>query len=722
MEINDLILYGIEEKYLKKISEKIKSLYQYQEDMIKKGFLDKSFVLSAPTNSGKTLLAILSIAKEIQKNKKCVYIVPLVSLAFEKYEELKNIFFDKKVALSIGDYDSSDPFLEYYDIIVCTVEKFDSLIRHFADWIFDVSLIIIDEIHLLADFNRGPNLEFLIMKIKKILPDTKIIALSATIKNADEISKWLNSDLYVTDFRPVPLYEGVFYKNKLIFPNKEIEIEEEELEGLVKYILNRGKQILIFAQTRKQAESLAKKLSAITKNYSCNELNLVAKEILNALESPTKQCKELSELVKKAIAFHHAGLLAKQRNLIEKAFKEGKIKVIVSTTTLAFGLNLPSFCVLIYSLKRREGIKSYYIPVLEEKQMIGRAGRVPYDNFGLGLLYAKNEDEKDFLFKKYVLGQIEEITSNISNDLILRSHLLSLICNRFAKDLKSLKEFFKLSFFYFQNKNFALLKRKIIYWLKKLIEWKFVEKNKELKATRIGKRVNELYIDPYSAYLLIEGIKKFDFNFHDEFSILSLISYCTELKNLINVRQSEIEKLSEQYYLNKNKFLFEVPEEFDIEFEYFLNSLKVALVLNEWINEQTEEKIFEKYKVSPGELRVIIENADWLLYSMHELSLLIGRMDLLKIIKKLRIRVKYGIKEELLQLIRIEGIGRIKARKLYNHGIRDIETLRKVPLATLEFLVGPKTAQKIKKIVSSEKELEQKILKDFGFKFNEIEK
>jgi helicase len=97
-----------------------------------------------------------------------------------------------------------------------------------------------------------------------------------------------------------------------------------------------------------------------------------------------------------------------------------------------------------------------------------------------------------------------------------------------------------------------------------------------------------------------------------------------------------------------------------------------------------------------------------------------GKMNILKEIKKLRIRVKYGIKEELLPLIRLEGIGRARARKLYNHGIKSIEILRKIPIQTLSLIIGPKIAEKIKEQVSKE-DLNQKILKEFGFKYEEIE-
>jgi helicase len=192
------------------------------------------------------------------------------------------------------------------------------------------------------------------------------------------------------------------------------------------------------------------------------------------------------------------------------------------------------------------------------------------------------------------------------------------------------------------------------------------------------------------------------------------------MKFLLNVREREYEKIMNFYYLNKDKFLIEMPEEYEIDFEFILPSLKIAIVLNDWINEASEDEILKKHYVTPGEMRSILEIADWILYSLHELALLMGKMNVLREIKKLRIRVKYGIKEELLPLIRLEGIGRARARKLYNHGIKSIEILRKIPIQTLSLIIGPKIAEKIKEQVSNE-DLNQKILKEFGFKYEEIE-
>ncbi|MEM7818325.1 MAG: DEAD/DEAH box helicase [Candidatus Aenigmatarchaeota archaeon] len=718
MKIEELKNFGISEFIIVSLKErKINELYEYQKECLR--FLKDSYIISAPTNSGKTLLAVLSIAKELEKGNKIIYCVPLVALANEKFEEFKKIFNNYKVAISVGDYDSADNFLAYYDIIITTYEKLDSLIRHEANWIFQVGLIVLDEIHLLNDFHRGPTIEFLIMKIKKLIPGIKIVGLSATIKNVREIAEWLKINFYETNFRPIPLYEGVLIENKIYLNNnKKIKLKEAGIEGLIKTILEKNKQAIIFCSTRKEAENLAKRLSEITKNYLKEDLSHYSKEILNVLENPTEQCEKLSELVKNGIAFHHAGLLYKQRKIIEDLFKNKKLKILVSTTTLSMGLNLPSFCVIIASYKRFDLGKRNFISNIEYKQMVGRAGRVPYDKFGIGLLYAKTKAEAKLLLEKYVFGELEEIISKIGNEVILRSQILSLISSGFVKSKKDLIKFLKTSFFYFQTKNKKFLESKTEEIINLLEKWKFIEnKNDELKATRIGKRVSELYIDPLSAKILLEGLEKIDEK-TKEILIFQLISSTTEMKFLVNVREKEYEKLLSFYYSNLGNFLIEIPNEFDLDFEFYLPTFKLSMILDSWINEKSENEILEEFRVAPGELRGILEIADWILYSLQELSLLTGKLNILKKIKKLRIRTKYGIKEELIPLIRIEGIGKVRARKLYKHGIKTVEQLRKIPLATLSLILGPKIAERVKEIVGDENLLNQKILKDLKIDYS----
>jgi helicase len=213
-----------EKKLTKKISENlerlgIKELRPVQKKSIESGLLDlKNLLVCTPTASGKTLVAELAFLNTFYKSLgKSIYIVPLKALAVEKFNEFREKYPFLKTAISIGDLDSSEPYLDKYDLIICTSEKLDSLIRHNCPWIKDISLLIIDEIHLLNDPSRGPTLEILIIMLKRLLKNIQIIGLSATIGNPKELSTWLNAVLIIDNWRPISLYKGICLENEIEF-------------------------------------------------------------------------------------------------------------------------------------------------------------------------------------------------------------------------------------------------------------------------------------------------------------------------------------------------------------------------------------------------------------------------------------------------------------------------------------------------------------------------
>jgi len=215
-----LIENKIPQELYKILDKDITQLRPAQEKAIKKGLLDrKNLLVCTPTASGKTLIAELAALKSIiEGNGKAIYIVPLKALASEKYKDFKKRYEGiAKVALSIGDIDSSDSYLVDYDLIITTSEKLDSLIRHHAPWLSLISTIIIDEVHLLNDPGRGPTLEILITILRQLLKKAQIIALSATIGNHEELAEWLKAELVIDDWRPVKLHKGVYLDGEVEF-------------------------------------------------------------------------------------------------------------------------------------------------------------------------------------------------------------------------------------------------------------------------------------------------------------------------------------------------------------------------------------------------------------------------------------------------------------------------------------------------------------------------
>ncbi|RLI98786.1 MAG: hypothetical protein DRP00_01175 [Candidatus Aenigmatarchaeota archaeon] len=686
-----------------------KELNPVQKEALKKGLLEgKNLVVFAPTASGKTLIAELAAVNTIlNKKEKAVYMVPLVALANEKYDEFKKKYSQLgiKVALSVGDYDSSDPWLKNYDLIVLSNEKMDSLIRHGADWIKDIGLVVADEIHLLDQPERGPTLEITLTLLRKLVPKAQILALSATIKNAKELAKWLNANLVFSEWRPVKLYQGVCFPYRIKFLEKEgYELDENlPLEAsLAKNTLSLRKQALFFVSTRRSAESLAEKLGKVTKEFlSRNEresLKKLADEVENVLEVPTKQCKRLARCIRSGTAFHHSGLLYRQRRLIEENFRKGLIKLIVATPSLAYGINLPSFRVVMRDLRRYyPGIGSVFIPILEVQQMLGRCGRPAYDRFGEGIILARSEEEADELIEHYIHGELEEIRSKLALEPVLRMHTLALIACEFCKSEKSLLDFFSKTFYAFQFGNIGIVEEKVLDILEDLVEWNFVVRKKErLRATRIGRRVSELYIDPLTAWHFINCLRKASKIKVEPFSFLQAISNTIEMKPLLSIRTGEFSELNEEIARREHLILQDIPSEWDLEFDDFLRSVKTALMFEAWINEATEDEILTRFRVAPGEFYGRRQIADWLVYSLQELALLLGLKELLKHIRKLRVRLEYGVKEELIPLVRLRNLGRIRARKLYDARITSLKKLREIPLESLARLIGPKIARSIK--------------------------
>jgi len=366
-------------------------LYPPQAEAIACGLLDgASLVVATPTASGKTLLAEFAMLNSIYQGGKCLYIVPLKALASEKFDRF-SLFaaFGVSIGISTGDYDVRDDRLGHNDIIVTTSEKADSLLRNGVEWMRTLSVIVADEIHLLDSMGRGPTLEVTLTKLKKLNPLAQILALSATVSNADEIAQWLSAQLVRSDWRPVVLHEGLYLQESATItfvqdtPQRSTSkkaISNGTIDAPIALAIDtisEGGQCLVFVNTRRNAESLAKKMATAIKSLRHDCTELAAK-----IHGDTAMEEKLKYCVQNAVAFHHAGLSSDDRKLVEAGFRENCIKVIVATPTLASGLNLPARRVIIRDYKRYDANYGMTdIPVLEYKQMAGRAGRPGFDSY-----------------------------------------------------------------------------------------------------------------------------------------------------------------------------------------------------------------------------------------------------------------------------------------------------------------------------------------------------
>ncbi|WP_456367276.1 ATP-dependent DNA helicase [Thermococcus sp.] len=680
MKVDEL---PVDERIKRIIKERgIEELYPPQEEALKSGVLEgKNLVLAIPTASGKTLVSeIVMVNKLLREGRKALYLVPLKALAEEKYREFRE--WEKlgiRVAATTGDYDSTDEWLGKYDIIVATAEKFDSLLRHSPGWVKDVKLVVADEVHLIGSYDRGATLE---MILTHLLDRAQILALSATVGNAEELAEWLNAELVVSDWRPVELRKGVFHLGTLFWEDGRVDRYPENWESLAVDAVKRGKQALIFVNTRRSAEKEAVALSSKVARLLTKPERRALEELISGIDdNPTTE--KLKKALKGGVAFHHAGLGRAERTLIEDAFRDGLIKVITATPTLAVGVNTPAFRVIIRDTKRYSNFGWIDIPVLEIQQMMGRAGRPKYDKIGEAIIVARTEEPKK-LIEKYIHGKPEKLFSMLANEGAFRSQVLALITNFGVEDFRGLVSFLGRTFYAHQRGDTMTLEYKakdIVYFL---IENEFIDMdvNDRFIPLPFGKRTSQLYIDPLTAKKFRDAFPRIEEN-PNPFGVFQLIASTPDMANL-TAKRREMEDYLDLAYEMEEHIYSEIPYYEDSRFHAFLGQVKTAKVLLDWINEVPETRIYETYNIEPGDLYRILELADWLMYSLIELYRLFNpREDVLNYLRNLHLRLRHGVREELLELVKLPNIGRKRARALYNAGFRSVEEIARAKPAEL---------------------------------------
>ncbi len=692
------------------LDQGIKELNPVQKQALETNFLEekKNLVIASPTGSGKTLVAELAALKNLEKNKKTAYTCPLRSLAHEQHKNFQKY---KKIGLkpglSLGNLDSKDSWLKKKNAIFCSNEKLDSLMRHKTKWIPDIKLLIVDEVHLL-DSDRGPTLEVLVTRFQQLFQDVQILALSATIPNAEEIADWLDSELVSSDWRPTKLVEGVYFNGTIKTTEGTRKIQSNQSSPTMQLIedsLKENEQTAVFTSTRRSAESTAKKVAGLSNPKNKGKLNKIAEKVLSALEQPTKQCKKLADCIRKGSAFHHAGLVHEQKTIVEKAFKERELSTIAATPTVAMGVNLPAERAVHKSMTRYTSAGIKEIPVREYKQKSGRIARPQYNDEGEAIIAVKNKNKKKKYWDKYVKGTPEPVDSQLALEPVLRTQLLASIAARFVGTEEGLEEFLMSSFHAHQYGESRVLKNKVDRILNELDEKGFVEKTDgKLVATELGKRTSELYLDPYSSHSMLEAFQERDFKV---LGLLYALVDTEEMKPYLRVRKGEEDDLWSEAHSRDNELGFDVVS---IGFEeyQFLKKFKTAKLMEAWISEKTDEEILEEFNVKPGTLRGIMSNAEWMAYSAKELCK-VRELDFSGL-KKLRRRIKHGIKSELLPLAELKGIGRVRARKLFENQVKTVNGLKKTNSKDLARILGGKLAAKIKKQLGQEvdeKELEK---------------
>lgn len=661
-----------------------------QQAVIDSGYVEKkeNYIISIPTASGKTILGVLAALKVLLEGGKVVYAVPLISLQNEKYKEFKKF---EEFGFKVGKHPRSS------DLSVMIFESFDVLTRTSFNLISEIDLVIIDEFHMIGDYSRGPTIECAITRIKERNSGMRIIALSATLQNMDEMAHWLEAEVVTHDYRPVPLHKEVLCaeeygtkdKNNLVFK-------------VLNDSLNDSAQMLTFVSTRRFTESLAENMAKkIAKNLPEGKKQIfesIAEDILEVPRrnnsEPTEVCYKLADCVKNGIAFHHAGLFDKQKEIIEEEFVKGNLLMITATPSLMYGVNLPSKNVVIRDYTRWTDQGQINIPVFDYEQMSGRAGRPGFDTEGNSYLLAKTYDEAFNLDEYYIHGEIEVTNSKlIDNDDAVLKQIISQVASGFAKDLDDLIEFFNKTFYGFQithtynSMSFGFSDESIKYEISNALE--YLIQNGILRVTPSGLQTTPLGTLVFrSNYAVKTAIKLKDYSnmINDEFIPGQLIYEVS--------KTADMPKINAKYRANKDN-IKQVLGMQGVYVGFVQNSESTAASLLEWINEKKEYEIENYLKVYAASTRRASYEASNLVKYFYEICEVLGQYKYLNEIDKLSSRLYYGVKEELIPLvIGIKRLGRQRARSLYNAFGENLPNASLNELKRIDG-IGEKTAENI---------------------------
>ena len=704
-------------------------LYPPQAAAVRAGLLGgRSVLVSAPTASGKTLVAALSMMAHLSARRpgRIVYLSPLRALASEKFAEFKKIGgvtlgrTRARVKISTGETGAGARLADA-DIAVMTNERMDALMRQDPEWASGIGLVVADEIHLIGDPARGPALEMVLARMRASPSKPQIVGLSATMSNAAEVARWLGARLVDSDWRPVKLREGVYHGSTIAM--RDGETRRLRPSGLGAAVdagiesVQEGGQALLFAESRARSVALAEKAAdAVSKTLGGGDAAALAKaadRILASAEN-TALVKRLAGLVRRGVAFHHAGLAQACRAEVEAEFRARRIRLLASTPTLAAGVNLPARRVVVSSILRYDPSLGRKAPisVLEYKQLCGRAGRPQYDEYGEAIVVSPKSYAKGDVMRRYVRGRPQPIRSQMMGERAVRAHALSLVASQPGITAAGVAAFFARTLAGRQGSRTAVRSR-VASAIAFLAESGMVDREgSRLSPTRLGAAATRLYLDPATAASFRDAIKDAPERGAEAaappggrasprrrggssrggggrggggpparltLGLLHAITGCTEFFPKVYMRYGDGTAVWKLADARKRELIGPI----DVS-----ESNRSLLALDRWIDEATEAQIAGRLEVEAGDLRRIVESAEWLARCMGQLARELGRPDLSRELAVLRARIRYGVREELVELVSVRDVGRVRARRLYGRGITGKARLSSAPVRRLAAIDG----------------------------------
>lgn len=696
MHMDELVTRGIPQEIVNIWKqEESQFLLPVQELAVKEGgaLAGKNLLVVAPTSSGKTFIGeIAAVQKSLQRTGS-IFLVPYKAMAEEKYLDFcqKYDAYGIRVVISSGDRREFDEDIRLgmYGIALLTYEKMATLLVPAPELLTSCGLVVVDEIQMMMDRQRGARLELLLTKIRQVRPDLQIIALSAVLDELNRLDTWLGCQVITVTDRPIELREGTYLpsgqyryrewnakkagEEKL--PSWSAADREAGLDALVAHLVRSNEQVLVFRNTVNLSEETA---TRITSGMTSSKPAAKALAQIGELDDTAVKAK-LQECLRRGVAFHNSDLTAEERFIVERGFRDGEIRVVCSTPTLAMGVNLPAKTVIIPDTTEWVGRNQETLPVGTYRNMAGRAGRYAFnDEFGRSILLASTAHDRDSYERMYIYGQPEAFSSRLAASPF-ELQVLDLVTTRLCTREDGLVDFLRNTFAGFHSwsdpDSQAELRRLITNAVQHCCDEGLMVRGARgrLTATRLGEICVSKGFSIESFVVLVDWLRG-----KDQLPLRDALFLAILTDEAMQVRfPFSTQEFRQGIYLgnvgpfSQGESVTEFLGRWGIQDTTYetVKKVKMLLAAHEWVSGRRARELERAFQVGAGALRNMGAQLSWVMDVMSAIATEVATGPAVaKDLAQLSERLTYGVTADGFFLARLgvpglgrDGIGRLLA-------------------------------------------------------------
>ncbi|XP_057675710.1 helicase POLQ-like isoform X3 [Corythoichthys intestinalis] len=725
----------------------IRSLYAWQETCLRLDCLSRrrNLIYTLPTSGGKTLVAELLMIRELLcRNNNCVFVLPYVALVQEKVRALAalGLELDFLVEEYAGSRGRFPPVKRRgrRSLYVATIEKAHALVNALIeeDSLRCVGLLVVDELHMLGEGSRGALLEITLSKVLRLSPGTQIVGMSATLGNIGDLQTFLKAENYHDDFRPVRLKEyvklgdGIYEVDskeedsfrlcrrvELKYSSAMQKADPDHIVALVTEVIPQH-SCLVFCPTKKNCENVAVMICKYLRRDFLRHRKAEKEALLRQLEECGRGsvCPVLRRTVPLGVAYHHGGLTADERKLLEDAYSASVLCLITCTSTLAAGVNLPARRVIVRSpLVAQEALKTS-----QYKQMAGRAGRAGLDHEGESILILQEAQRHQA--KALLCAPVENCYSRLLADdhKSLHALILSLVGLKAASHVEHLEDFARGTLLFVQREHADVCVEDAVRRGVRLLQLKGVlhVQNGDLQVTPLGRAAFKGCVDVSHSEALFQDLQKgleglvLNSLFHLLFLVTpyDLAAGCTpdwmtfytqmaslssaELKvcAAVGVPESLVARKAAGQSVGKSGDVSAAKRAF------------LSLVLLALLKDGDIWGVAQKFQLSRGFVQSLLSSSaafcSCVLHFTQELDSLWAYCSLLEALTR---RLSYCVKAELIPLMEVAGVSEARAKQLHAAGYPTLTHLANADPTVLVRTVAHLSRRQADQMVASSKML-----------------